>query len=168
MSLYRHHLPPLAGTALAAFLAILPGTFAATALHVELTDAQRRRLMNAYLHLTPWPDTTSALRRLKESNVRIVTLANFIPAMLRSNADNAGLSAFFDVLISTDANRTYKPDPRAYQLGVDYLHLAKEDIVFAGSADGMQRARSCLAIRRCGSTDSTSRSSSSVSVRTVR
>ena len=61
----------------------------------------------------------------------IVALANFSPAMLRSNADYAGLSAFFDVLISTDANRTYKPDPRAYQLGVDYLHLAKEDIVFA-------------------------------------
>ena len=34
-------------------------------------------------------------------------------------------------LVSTDANDTYKPDPRAYQLGVDHLQLAKQDIVFA-------------------------------------
>jgi len=32
---------------------------------------------------------------------------------------------------SADANHTFKPDPRAYQLGVDRLHIAKEDIVFA-------------------------------------
>ena len=37
----------------------------------------------------------------------------------------------FDALISTDANHTYKPDPRAYQLGVDSLKLEKRDIVFA-------------------------------------
>ena len=32
---------------------------------------------------------------------------------------------------ATDANHTYKPDPRAYQLGIDPLHVAKQDIVFA-------------------------------------
>ena len=51
--------------------------------------------------------------------------------MLRSNADNAGLIGFFDALVSTDANHTYKPDPRAYRLGMDRLHLAKQDILFA-------------------------------------
>jgi len=34
-------------------------------------------------------------------------------------------------LLSTDANDTYKPDPRAYHLGNDRVHLAKQDIVFA-------------------------------------
>ncbi len=45
--------------------------------------------------------------------------------------DRAGLTTLFDALISTDANHTYKPDPRAYQLGVAHLRVAKEDIVFA-------------------------------------
>ena len=44
---------------------------------------------------------------------------------------HAGLTPLFDALISTDANHTYKPDPRAYQLGVDHLKLDKRDIVFA-------------------------------------
>lgn len=105
--------------------------FAANTMHVTLTDAQRRQLMDAYLHLEPWPDTAAALRRLQAANVRIVTLANFSPMMLRANADHAGLSPLFDALISTDENRTYKPDPRAYELGVTRLRLPKQDIVFA-------------------------------------
>jgi 2-haloacid dehalogenase len=50
--------------------------------------------------------------------------------MLRANAENAGLTELFDVLLSTDANRTYKPDPRAYQLGVAWLRVPKREIVF--------------------------------------
>jgi 2-haloacid dehalogenase len=86
--------------------------------------------MDAYLELKPSPDTAAALRRLKAANVRIVALANFSPMMLRANADHAGLSSLFDALISTDESRTYKPDPRAYQLGVAHLNLPKEEIVF--------------------------------------
>jgi 2-haloacid dehalogenase len=105
--------------------------FAANAVHVELTASQKRELMNAYRHLTPWPDTGHALRQLRASGVRVITIANFSPSMLRANADNAGLTTLFDALVSTDENHTYKPDPRAYQLGVDRLGLARENIVFA-------------------------------------
>ena len=105
--------------------------YTANAMHVDLADSQKRQLLDAYLHLTPWPDTVDALRRLRESDVRVITIANFSPAMLRANAEHAGLTTLFDALVSTDANHTYKPDPRAYQLGVDHLRLAKQDIVFA-------------------------------------
>lgn len=105
--------------------------YAANAMKLELTPANKRRLLDAYLHLTPWPDAVDALGRLKAASIRIITIANFSPRMLRSYAENAGLTGFFDALVSTDANRTYKPDPRAYRLGMDRLHLAKEDILFA-------------------------------------
>jgi 2-haloacid dehalogenase len=105
--------------------------YAANALHVEPTASQKRQLLDAYLHLTPWPDTADGLRRLRESNVRVITIANMSPSMLRANAEHAGLFTLFDALISTDANHTYKPDARAYQLGVDHLRLAKQDVVFA-------------------------------------
>jgi 2-haloacid dehalogenase len=106
-------------------------TFAADSMHVALTSPQRQRLLDAYLHLTPWPDTAEALRTLKQSRVQVITLANFSPAMLRANAENAGVAPLFDALISTDANHTYKPDPRAYRLGVDRLRLGKQEVVFA-------------------------------------
>ena len=37
----------------------------------------------------------------------------------------------FDTLISTDAVRTFKPDPRAYALGPRRLGLPPEELVFA-------------------------------------
>jgi 2-haloacid dehalogenase len=105
--------------------------YAVNTTHLTLSPSDRRHLLDAYLHLTPWPDTIDGLRRLKESGIRIITIANFSPMMLRANAGNAGLLGFFDDLVSTDANHTYKPDPRAYRLGMERLRLAKEDIVFA-------------------------------------
>ena len=105
--------------------------YAAKAMKLELTSERKQRLLNAYLHLAPWPDTADTLRQLKESGIRVIALANFSPRMLQANAEHAGLTGLFDALLSTDANRTYKPDPRAYRLGMDRLHLPKRDILFA-------------------------------------
>jgi 2-haloacid dehalogenase len=105
--------------------------FTANTLHLDLTAGQMQQLADAYLHLTPWPDTADALYRLHEAGVRVITIANVTPTILRANAQNAGLAALFDALISTDQIHTYKPDPRAYQLGADHLRLEKQDIVFA-------------------------------------
>jgi 2-haloacid dehalogenase len=81
--------------------------------------------------LKPWPDAVAALRTLKKSGVRIITIANFSPDMLRANADRAGITDLFDDLISTELNGTFKPDPRAYELGMNELKLQKAEIVFA-------------------------------------
>ena len=104
--------------------------FTAAAMKLELTPDKRNRLLNAWLHLTPWPDAADALAKIKKSGMHIITLTNFSPKMLRSNVQNAGLTGYFDLLVSTDSNHTYKPDPRAYQLGLDPQHLAKQDILF--------------------------------------
>jgi 2-haloacid dehalogenase len=105
--------------------------YACHALGLELTPDNKRRLLDAYLHLMPWPDTVDALRRLRAAGVRVIAITNFSPAMLRSNATNAAIANLFDRLVSTDMNHTFKPDPRAYQLGPNVLHLPAEDIVFA-------------------------------------
>jgi len=105
--------------------------YTANVLKLDLTPERRASLLDAYLHLKPWPDAEASLRKLKDARVRIITIANFSPAMLRSNAEGAHLTRLFDELVSTDANHTYKPDPRAYELGVKRLNLRKEDIVFA-------------------------------------
>lgn len=104
--------------------------YAAGVMKLELTPDRKRRLLNAYLHLTPWPDTVDALRRLRASGFRLITITNFSPEMLRSNVENSGLNEFFEDLVSTDLNHTYKPDARAYGLGTDRLHLAKGEILF--------------------------------------
>jgi 2-haloacid dehalogenase len=105
--------------------------YAANALNLQLTPQDKRRLLDAYLRLDPWPDTANALQMLRNAGMRIITVTNFTPTMLRANADHAGLTGYFDAFVSTDVLRLYKPDPRAYELGVNQLHLDKHDILFA-------------------------------------
>jgi len=105
--------------------------YAAEAMKLDLPPEKRERLLNAYLTLTPWPDTLDALRRLKAAGVRVITLANFSGRMLQANAERAGLAGYFEELLSTEVNKTYKPDPKAYALGMERLKLAKEEILFA-------------------------------------
>src|SRR4051812_26893796 len=63
--------------------------YTAGALKLDLTPEKRRRLLDAYLTLKPWPDAVDTLRKLKASGVRIITIANFSRKMLRANAENA-------------------------------------------------------------------------------
>jgi 2-haloacid dehalogenase len=105
--------------------------YTAEAMHLDLPPDRKQRLLTAYLTLTPWPDTVAGLKKLKAAGVRIITIANFSPRMLRENADRAGIADLFDELLSTEANHSYKPEPRAYALGMEHLKLKKEEIVFA-------------------------------------
>jgi 2-haloacid dehalogenase len=104
--------------------------YTAAAMKLELTPEKRKSLLDAYLHLEPWPDAADALRKLRASGVKVITISNFSPEMLRANAEKAGIADLFDELLSTQANGTYKPEPRAYALGMERLKLKKEEIVF--------------------------------------
>ncbi len=105
--------------------------YTAEAMKLPLPPDVRARLLDAYLTLDPWPDTADALKKLKAAGVRIITIANFSPLMLRSNADHAGITGLFDELLSTEVNHSYKPEPRAYALGMERLALQKDEIAFA-------------------------------------
>ncbi len=108
--------------------------FAARLVKVELTTDRRARLMQAYLELEPWPDVRPALQALREEGLRLVFLSNMTPRLLEAGIRNAGLESTFERVLSTDEIRSYKPDPRAYQMGVDALRLAREEILFVAFA----------------------------------
>jgi 2-haloacid dehalogenase len=108
--------------------------FAAKALKVELTPEKHSRLMDAYLKLRCWPDVPAALRSLKAAGIRIAFLSNLTPKMLEAGIRNSQLEGMFDEVLSTDRVKVYKPDPRAYQMGVDAFGLQAEQILFAAFA----------------------------------
>jgi 2-haloacid dehalogenase len=108
--------------------------FAARSNNLELTDDKRGQLLSAYSKLKTWPDVIPALRILKDRGVNLAILSNFTPKMLQGCMQAAGISSLFDHVLSTDAARTYKPDPRAYQLGVDAFNRPPEEVLFVALA----------------------------------
>jgi 2-haloacid dehalogenase len=107
---------------------------AASALRLDLTPAQRERLMQVHLALRPWPEVPSALASLRAAGVRLGVLSNFTPTMLGASIRASGLRNVFERVLSTDQVSTYKPDPRAYLLGLHALGLPRERIAFAAFA----------------------------------
>ncbi len=108
--------------------------FAAQSLKLALTNQQADALMSGFLALQAWPDVPAALTQLKRSGRKLAFLSNATPKILESSIHNAKLEGLFDHIISTDRARTFKPDPRAYQLGIDVLGMRKEEILFVAFA----------------------------------
>lgn len=108
--------------------------FAARKLKLELDSEKRDALMNAFLELAPWPDVVPALDSLARSELRLSFLSNFTLRMLEANLERSGLRARFDRVLSTDQARTYKPDPKAYELGTQAFGLQRDEILFVAHA----------------------------------
>lgn len=104
---------------------------AARALPSSVTPAARARLLASWTELAPWPDTAGVLEALRRADLVLAPLANFAPSMIERLLSHAKLRGFFAHVISTDAARSYKPDPRAYQLGVEVLDVPRETIAFS-------------------------------------
>ena len=108
--------------------------FAAKALKLELAPEKHARLMEAYLKLRCWPDVPAALSSLKKAGIQLAFLSNLTVKMLEAGIRNSQLDGVFDHVLSTDRVKVYKPDPRAYQMGLDAFGLKPDQILFAAFA----------------------------------
>jgi len=109
-------------------------SYAAAKVGMAISTDQRTELMDAYLRLQPWPDVKDVLIQLKQERYRLAFLSNFTPQMLNGCIRTSRLDEIFEHALSTDEARTFKPDPRAYQLAMDAMKLQKEEILFVAFA----------------------------------
>jgi 2-haloacid dehalogenase len=91
------------------------------------------RLMSLYLSLKAFPEVPETLRRLKSAGLKTAILSNGTPQMLDAVVSNAGLGDLFDDVISVEAVGVFKTDPKVYQLAVDRLGVARQEISFQSS-----------------------------------
>jgi 2-haloacid dehalogenase len=97
----------------------------------DLSKEKHDQLMNGFLEMKAYPDVQAALQTLSDAGLRLGFLSNLTEAMMEANIQSAGLQGRFELLLSTDRVQAYKPDPRAYQTGIDAFGLPKEQILFA-------------------------------------
>lgn len=103
----------------------------------SISSAQEQQLMEAWLHLQPFPEVKDTLRQL--TALPRLILSNGTPTMLSTLLDNTGLKTEFDAILSVDAVQVYKPAPQVYELAVRHLGCAPHEIVFL-SANGFDVA----------------------------
>lgn len=100
-------------------------------LSLEADEVVLERLVAAYDRLSPYPEARQALGAL--SGYRRAILSNGSQGMLDALVRNSGFEALLDAVISVDANRVFKPHPKAYGLIEEHLGVPPPDVLFVSS-----------------------------------
>jgi 2-haloacid dehalogenase len=106
--------------------------FALSSFNLDRADL-KVQLMACYMSIPAYPEVSETLQRLKTSGMRLAILSNGSPAMLSAAVEHAGLSAFFDAVISVEEVGVFKPHPRVYALPEKHLGVAAERSCFISS-----------------------------------
>ena len=81
-----------------------------------VTAAEKKRILEAIVHLPPHPEVKQALAVLKKAGLRMVTLTNSSQKAVEQQVQNAGLTEFFEKNFSVDSIQRYKPAPETYRM----------------------------------------------------
>jgi 2-haloacid dehalogenase len=103
------------------------------ALGLDGDPALRARLMDLYRGLRPFPDVADCLHALREAGFALGILSNGSPEMLADAVAASGHAGRFDAILSVEDVRSFKPDPRVYQLVPDRLGVPVEAVAFVSS-----------------------------------
>jgi 2-haloacid dehalogenase len=109
--------------------------------HIEgLSEEEKDHWNRVWHRLKPWPDSIAGLTRLKK-RYTIATLSNGNVALLSNMAKHAGLP--WDLILSAELVRHYKPDREVYLSAADLLELKPEQVMMcAAHASDLTAARS--------------------------
>jgi 2-haloacid dehalogenase len=95
-----------------------------------LSEEEIDHLNKVWHRLDPWPDSVAGLSRLKERYV-ISTISNGNVALLTNMAKRAGLP--WDLILSAELVRHYKPDPEAYLMAPNLLDLRPDEVMLVAA-----------------------------------
>jgi 2-haloacid dehalogenase len=79
-----------------------------------LSVAQAAVIVDGMRTLPPHPEVPAALRRLRATDLRLAALTNSIQEVAEAQLTHAGLTEFFDAIMSADSVRRLKPAPEPY------------------------------------------------------
>jgi 2-haloacid dehalogenase len=105
--------------------------YSCQSLGLQCSPQQIDRLLRSYLTLSPFPDAAPALDRL--TGTRCAILSNGTPQMLDNVVRHAGFEGRFELVLSVDAVKVYKPHPAVYGMAVLRLGLERNEIGFVSS-----------------------------------
>ena len=107
----------------------------------HLSENEKQHLNLVWHRLNPWPDTVRGLTLLK-NKFTIVTLSNGNLGLLANMAKNASLP--WDLILSAEVFRHYKPDPETYLGVAEIFDLPQHDVMLAAAhKDDLLAAHQC-------------------------
>ena len=106
--------------------------------------ARKKELLTLITELPPHPDIIPGLTALQKAGFRMVTLTNSPDATVQKQMAYAGLTGFFEQLLSIDSLKRYKPHPDTYRTTCERLKVTPAQTMLV-AAHGWDTAGAQLA-----------------------
>ncbi|MSP88712.1 MAG: haloacid dehalogenase type II [Alphaproteobacteria bacterium] len=98
-----------------------------------LGEAEIDRLVRAWHRLDPWPDVVAGLNRLKPRYI-LATMSNGNTSLMVNLARYGRLP--WDAILGAEPAQGYKPEPKVYLAGADWLGLEPEECMLVAAHNG--------------------------------
>jgi 2-haloacid dehalogenase len=95
-----------------------------------LREAEIVELNRVWHRLKPWPDSVRGLKKLKTKYI-IAPLSNGNVSLLTNMAKHGGLP--WDLILSAELAKHYKPDPESYLTAAKLLDLRPEEVMMVAA-----------------------------------
>ena len=93
-----------------------------------VTQQQAMEVVRGMEALPAHPEVAGALARLRQTPLQVAALTNSVASVAQAQLVNAGIRAFFDLVVSADSVRRLKPAPEPYRAVADEFHVDPSEI----------------------------------------
>jgi 2-haloacid dehalogenase len=101
----------------------------ADSLGKTVSDEDMKKALSAIKTLKAYPDVEKGLTLLKDNGFRLATLTNSPEYALKEQLTNSNLTGHFELALSIDAIKKYKPLAETYVWAAEKLSVKPEEII---------------------------------------
>ena len=96
----------------------------------KIDSSMRNELLDLYKVLSTFPEVKEVLNKLKEKNYKLTILSNGTPSLLNELVKSNNLDSIFDDIFSIEEVKTYKPDPKVYNIPIKKYQIQKNEVAY--------------------------------------
>ena len=101
----------------------------------ELSDKMRADILSSFASLPPHVDIKPALTRLRSTGYRMVAFTNSSLNLVTTQIENAGLTEYFDEIVSVEETGSFKPDHKVYEFVARRINRPIEELRLVATHD---------------------------------
>jgi 2-haloacid dehalogenase len=102
---------------------------------VAIDPERMRRILRGVAALPAHGDVHAGLTRLRNAGIRLAVLTNSTASAVEEQLENTRLRPYFELVLSADSVRRFKPAPEPYAMAAEALGLAPAEMLFAAAHD---------------------------------
>ncbi len=96
----------------------------------KIDSSMRNELLDLYKVLSTFTEVKEVLDKLKKKNYKLAILSNGTPSLLNELVKSNNLDNIFDDVFSIQEVKTYKPDPKVYNIPVKKYQIQKNEVAY--------------------------------------